>query len=95
MEPPFQCGLGCCSSHFAGVAPGSAVSESSSVGMLPSPVSPRKGGVHQHGTINTTESPVPSAPQAMATVGETKVKSPPKLELGREPPSEEALAAES
>ena len=30
----------------------------------------------------------------MATAGETKVKSPPKLELGREPPSEEALAAE-
>ena len=30
----------------------------------------------------------------MATAGETKVKSPPKLKLGREPPSEEALTAE-
>ena len=30
----------------------------------------------------------------MATAGETNVNSPPKLELGREPPSKEALTAE-
>ena len=80
---PRPCDQSCCSNPFDG-APRALASGRRSVEMLQSPTS-----LGDHRSVMTA-----STPSAMVTSCETMVMSPPKLELGDVPPSEEALEVE-
>ena len=94
--PQSRCGLGCCATHLDGV-PSSAASESSSVGMQRSEPSLTPRQVESLKQSSDTPQPgcgLTSTPSVMVSAGEPMVISPPKLELGDEPPSKEALEVE-
>jgi hypothetical protein len=80
---PRPCPRGCCSSSFDGVSRSMATG-SRHAEMLQSPASRE-----DHRSVMTA-----STPCAMVMSCETKVASPPKLELGDVPPSDEALSLE-
>ena len=80
---PVPCPRGCCSSSFDGVSRSMATG-SRHAEMLQSPASRE-----DYRSVMTA-----STPCAMVMSCETKVASPPKLELGDVPPSDEALSLE-